>query len=218
MMMVGKQRLSAFLAVFSVLVTDLFGNSCHAFAPTASQNLFLSSRTGHQGRQEQVVKFMSLVPSADDEGNGSKPGAYSSTAGGLSGLTFSRRSLLSFVSGTAVAVVAAGTALVEPVQAADELEDYLYTILRVKEATQQEIRLIKNGKFKDVQRANVKLAVRFMIKNYNLADTMNLASGFLEQSSKRTAAGEAGDRAVENLYTILEYFDSSDVQNLKVSH
>ena len=96
------------------------------------------------------------------------------------------------------------------------LADLLYTILRVREATEQESRLIKSGKFKDVQRANVKLAVRFMVENYRLADAFVAAAAYLDGNDRRIAAGDVGQAAVQNLVTILEYFDSSDVQNLKV--
>lgn len=97
------------------------------------------------------------------------------------------------------------------------LDELLYRILRVREATQQETRLIKTGKFKDVQRANVKLAVKFMIENYRLADAFVQASTYLEGgSARRVEAGQVGQGAVQSLYTILEYFDSSDVQNIKV--
>jgi len=96
------------------------------------------------------------------------------------------------------------------------LDDLLYTILRVREATEQESRLITSGKFKDVQRANVKLAVRFMVENYRLADAFVAAAAYLDGNERRIAAGDAGQAAVQNLVTILEYFDSADVQNLKV--
>jgi len=92
----------------------------------------------------------------------------------------------------------------------------LYYILRVREATEQESRLISSGKFKDVQRANVKLAVRFMLQNYKLSDNIIAAAATLSDSNKRQTATETGQRAVENLFTILEYFDSRDVENLKV--
>ena len=91
----------------------------------------------------------------------------------------------------------------------------LYNILRVREATEQESRLIKSGKFKDVQRANVKLAVRFMVDNYRLNDNFIAASAYLT-GDKRVNAGNIGQNVVQNLYTILEYFDSGDVDNIKV--
>jgi len=111
-----------------------------------------------------------------------------------------------------------GTSIPSPVWAATRapLGDLLYILLRVREATEQESRLIKTGKFKDIQRANIKLAVKFMVENYRLADTFVSASAYLEGTDKRVSAGQVGQNAVQNLQTILEYFDSSDVQNLKV--
>lgn len=95
------------------------------------------------------------------------------------------------------------------------LDECLYSILRVREASVQETRLIKSGKFKDVQRANVKLAAKFMINNYNLSDNVIAASAYLGNSN-RLEASNMGQSAVQSLYTILEYFDSSDVENIKV--
>lgn len=97
------------------------------------------------------------------------------------------------------------------------LDDALYLILRVREATQQETRLITTGQFKDVQRANVKLAVAMMVNNYRLSDMINVAAAYIPGDSNRGyKAITTGQTAVQSLMTILEYFDSSDVQNLKV--
>ena len=95
------------------------------------------------------------------------------------------------------------------------LSSCIYNILRVREATQQETRLITTGKFKDVQRANVKLAVKFMVNNYKLSDNVVAASSYLSGNARVSASG-VGSSAVQSLYTILEYFDSSDVENIKV--
>lgn len=104
-----------------------------------------------------------------------------------------------------------------PAEAADTLDGYLYKIIRVREATQQEQRLIKSGKFKDMQRANVKLAVKFMVQNYRLSDSVVGASTFLSGgNSQQMRAIDTGQMAVQNLVTILEYFDTSDVENIKV--
>ena len=99
----------------------------------------------------------------------------------------------------------------------EPLEDLLYRILRVREATVQETRLIKSGKFKDIQRANIKLAVKFMIENYRLNDAFVAASTYVDESNRRLEASQIGQSTTQNLYTILEYFDAADVQNLKVS-
>ena len=97
----------------------------------------------------------------------------------------------------------------------EPLEVYIYNILRVREATEQETRLINSGKFKDVQRANVKLAVKFMINNYKLSDSVIAASSYLKGNARVQASG-TGQSAVQSLFTIVEYFDSSDVENIKV--
>jgi hypothetical protein len=96
------------------------------------------------------------------------------------------------------------------------LDSYLYKVMRVREATEQERRLISTGKFKDRARQNVKLAIRFMIQNYQLSDSMVAASAYLNGNSVQIKANDVGQAAVQNLQTILEYFDSSDVENLKV--
>jgi len=101
--------------------------------------------------------------------------------------------------------------------ATDTLDAYLYKIVRVREATLQERRLITTGKFKDTQRANVKLAVKFMVQNYRLSDAVVGASSYLSGgNSQQMRAIDTGQAAVQNLQTILEYFDSSDVENIKV--
>ena len=138
----------------------------------------------------------------------------------------SRRSFL----GKIVATAATSTQLGSPLAAlaADQdsspqqqssklkpLSTYIYNILRVREATEQETRLISTGKFKDVQRANVKLAVKFMVNNYKLSDSIIAASSYLAGNARVQASG-VGQSAVQSLYTILEYFDSSDVENIKV--
>jgi hypothetical protein len=128
---------------------------------------------------------------------------------------------------TTTTTTTAATGGIQPAFAAEEpqggnggvqktVQTPLYYILRVREATEQETRLIKSGKFKDVQRANVKLAVKFMVDNYRLNDNFIAASAFLT-GDRRIKAGDIGQSVVQNLYTILEYFDASDVENIKVS-
>lgn len=111
--------------------------------------------------------------------------------------------------GTAVAATTNG-------DGQSKLSSSLYSILRVREAIAQETRLIKSGKFKDAQRANVKLAVKFILYNYRLDENFIKSSAFLE-GERRYQAADVGQRCVQSLQTILEYFDSSDVQNIRVS-
>lgn len=125
----------------------------------------------------------------------------------------SRRNLLAIGSATAASAILFP---LQQVNAAPDLETYLYKIIRVREATQQERRLISTGKFKDRARQNVKLAVKFMIQNYQLSDSVVGASAYLNGNGVQMRANDAGQAAVQNLQTILEYFDSSDVENIKV--
>ena len=126
--------------------------------------------------------------------------------------TVSRRDVLSVITLSYFA------ASISPANAVsrESLDELLYRIVRVREATEMESRLIKTGKFKDAQRANIKLAVRFMVDNYRLNDAFLAASTYLDGTSRRLEASQLGQSATQNLITILEYFDASDVQNLKV--
>lgn len=126
----------------------------------------------------------------------------------------SRRNLLAIGSATVVSALLSPP--VRVANAAPDLDTYLYKIIRVREATQQERRLISTGKFKDRARQNVKLAVKFMIQNYQLSDCIVGASAYLSGNAAQMRANDAGQAAVQNLQTILEYFDSSDVENIKV--
>lgn len=127
----------------------------------------------------------------------------------------SRRLFLETTLATSAAVAMIGRQTAFAAEA-DGLEAYLYKVVRVREATQQETRLIKSGKFKDIQRANVKLAVKFMVQNYRLSDSVVAASAYL-QGGNSIKAIDVGQAAIQNLQTILEYFDTSDVENIKVS-
>ena len=130
-------------------------------------------------------------------------------------LAFTRRSLFQSVATYSGTLAWTATPAFAAAQRRQALPELLYRILRVREATQQETRLIKTGKFKDVQRANVKLAVKFMIDNYRLNDAFVGAAAYLD-SSRQQKASQVGQTVVQSLYTILEYFDSSDVENIKV--
>jgi hypothetical protein len=55
------------------------------------------------------------------------------------------------------------------------------------------------------------------VQNYRLADSVVAASAYLKGgNAAQMKAIDVGQTAVQNLQTILEYFDSSDVENIKV--
>ena len=153
-----------------------------------------------------------------------QPTLLASVANDGDNLSMSRRSFTNVIAASSLATV-----LSSPIAAlaADEdaakspsskrlpLENYIYNILRVREATEQETRIINSKTFKDSQRANVKLAVKFILNNYKLSDSVIAASSYLSGTAKFNASS-AGQSAVQSLYTIIEYFDSQDVENIKV--
>lgn len=72
---------------------------------------------------------------------------------------------------------------------------------------------MKTGKYKDLQRANIKLAVNLMLTNYQLLENVNKASVLARGRSQE--AYTVGVSAVEALQQVLDYFDS-DAKSLKV--
>ena len=92
------------------------------------------------------------------------------------------------------------------------LREQLVLILRVQEATGQETNLVKSGKYKELQRLNIKRAISFMIDNYNLQDRFVTASAFAPLE-KQQVATEYAQTAVESLVQILEYFPDKLVAN-----
>jgi len=85
------------------------------------------------------------------------------------------------------------------------LKPELVLILRVKESTAQETRLISSGKYKDLQRLNIKRAVGMMLENSELRERFVSASLYCPPDQVQVAT-QAGNTAVESLIQILEYF------------
>lgn len=104
-------------------------------------------------------------------------------------------------------------ALVQRVESTNELENAIYLISRVQEATVQQERLVTTGKFKDVQRNSITMALNMMLDNYRLADQVVTASGYVEPKTNLMKASQVGNEAVDVLETAKEYFG----QPLKVS-
>ena len=69
----------------------------------------------------------------------------------------------------------------------------LVQILRVKESTYQETRLISSGKYKDLQRLNIKRAIGMMLENSEVRGWLGLGLGLgLENSEVRGCASNPG--------------------------
>lgn len=94
-----------------------------------------------------------------------------------------------------------------------KLEEALYLISRVQEATVQQERLVTTGKFKDVQRNSITMALNMMLNNYALPDQVVTASGYIVNKNQIMQASAIGNEAVDALETAKEYFGAP----LKVS-
>lgn len=95
----------------------------------------------------------------------------------------------------------------------DKLQEALYLISRVQEATAQQERLVTTGKFKDVQRNNIRKAINMMLDNYRLGDQIVAASAYVEPNTNVMKASGAGNEAIDTLETAKEYFS----KDLKVA-
>ncbi|KAL3905236.1 MAG: hypothetical protein SGPRY_010984, partial [Prymnesium sp.] len=65
-------------------------------------------------------------------------------------------------------------------------------------AAGQETRLIKTGKYRELQRLNIKRAIKFMLDNYSLNERFVKAASFAP-ASQVVAATQYGQAAVESL-------------------
>jgi len=88
----------------------------------------------------------------------------------------------------------------------DPLKSAIVAILRLQESTLQEARLITTGNFKDLQRNNIKMATRMMIENTRIYDRIVKVASYVP-AGKISEVNEKGRDAVEDLQSILDYFD-----------
>jgi hypothetical protein len=101
-----------------------------------------------------------------------------------------RRALLQDVAVAASAAAAfasarpAAAAMKAPVI---DLKAELTYILRVQEACSQEVRLVSTGKYRELQRLNIKRAVGMMLENYDLAGRFNKAASAAPKEQVATA-------------------------------
>lgn len=144
--------------------------SCQAFAPSSSLNDSLNRNC-----YPSSSRLPASSTSINDAKNNYDIDDSSKRSFLLSSSTSLTTSLLSVLTSSPLVTNAAEEAAFATTSSSSKLKPlstYLYLILRVREATEQESRLISTGKFKDIQRANVKLAIKFMINNYKLSDSI----------------------------------------------
>ena len=174
--------------------------------------LLWAMRSFQRGQRIPVDPLVMVAPSRTYAAfaTTSEKSGFNNAAVASGNMHIGRRQMAPLVAGMA------GLMMSKPASAAVPLDSALYSLLRVQEATQQENRLINSGLYKDVQRANVKLAVRMLVDNYKIADNFNAAASYLKDPVKKAQANQVGLAATDSLFTILEYFDTAYVDNLAV--
>jgi len=125
---------------------------------------------------------------------GAAVGSPSAASSGIasSGAAMGRRALLQNVGFASAALAASGTVAAPPAfavvkAAVIDLKAELMLILRVQEACAQELRLIKTGKYRELQRLDIKRAIGMMIENYDLAGRFNKAASAASKEQVRGA-------------------------------
>eukprot|EP00466_Bigelowiella_natans_P015228 jgi/Bigna1/126541/aug1.2_g1249 len=95
-------------------------------------------------------------------------------------------------------------------KASQPLKPILLPILRVQEATVQEANLIKTGAYKDYARADIKLAIQYMLEAYELPQNMDTASTYANQEDYFKAV-ESYQKVVSYLQSILADYSEKDM-------
>ena len=92
----------------------------------------------------------------------------------------------------------------------DKLQESLYFINRVQEATVQQERFVnKLGGTKELQ-TKLKLTLRLVDKNYKLLDQINFSSAYITPPEKLVEASEAGYEAVDALQSAIDFVRNED--------
>jgi len=163
---------------------------------------------------QSCLTFLAAPNASKQPRHAARPGRREMLAASMiaSGLAASAPESEAFAPGDLVSGKAAGTSSTSEgrfrgaQQSAQALQDALVLIGRVQEATVQEERLVTTGKFKDLQRNNIRMALTMMVDNYRLGDQVVVASGYVENKNKVLQASNIGNEAVDALIVANEYF------------
>lgn len=150
-----------------------------------------------------------FLPAADAFGN--KHALVFEANGKVSNaeISIARRDLLKTV--LVVPVVSLGLEYASPLPSnaytpdPDKLQESLYFISRVQEATVQQERFMNKLGGTTELRTKLKLTLRLVDKNYKLLDQINYSSAFVTPAENLVEASEAGYEAVDALTSAIEF-------------
>jgi hypothetical protein len=157
------------------------------------------------------------TPPLTDESSNSKE---TTTAAATTTPTTRRSALSRLAGGTVVVATGAATGVfvfpptIRPSLAytpdPDKLQESLYFISRVQEATIQQERFINKLGGTQQLRSKLKLTLRLVDKNYKLLDQINYSSAFVTPKDALVEASEAGYEAVDALQSAIEFVNKDD--------
>ena len=131
--------------------------------------------------------------------------------------TITRRQSLLDVLGAATATVSINSVLLSMPSTAnayeadpDKIQESLYLLSRVQEATVQQERLIRKTDLQEVLKRKMKLSLKLVSKSYRLIDQINFLSQYVNPPEEILTATEAGNEAAEALQTAIDYVNSSE--------
>jgi hypothetical protein len=87
----------------------------------------------------------------------------------------------------------------------DKLQESLYFISRVQEATVLQERFVSRAKMQEDLQKKMKLTLKLVEKNYRLLDQITYCSGFVEPKNDVVIASEAGYEAVDALQGAVDF-------------
>lgn len=87
----------------------------------------------------------------------------------------------------------------------DKLQESLYFISRVQEATVQQERFVNGATMQEVLKKKMKLTLLLVEKNYQLLDQITFCSGFVEPQEELLKASEAGYGAADTLQDAIDF-------------
>jgi len=90
----------------------------------------------------------------------------------------------------------------------DKVQESLYFISRVQEATVQQERFVNRAKMQEDLKSKMKLTLRLIDKNYRLIDQISFCSGLVDPKEEVITASEAGYAAVDALQEAIQFVNS----------
>jgi hypothetical protein len=121
------------------------------------------------------------------------------------GLTTRRETFFFVAAAAGMSVLSTPQVAVAYTPDPDKLQESLYLISRVQEATVQQERFVNGAKMQEDLKNKMKLTLKLVEKNYLLLDQISFCSGFVEPKDELVRASEAGFEAADTLQGAIDF-------------